>query len=175
EPASGLAAVTRNDPDHQRPPPSPSLPRPVPASDPPPPEGPGEGAVGFSRRPFAVRSSTVETKITLAVGQIRLLRPNDAPGVDRPIYVALLQEAPPTAWQVVPFSRFAEPAVPGEWLTGRNEPPLRVLGLWNTRLLPAPAVQRSWLVGELSETELERAHNVWRHCQPDQAAPVEWA
>jgi hypothetical protein len=88
----------------------------------------------------------------LAEGQIRLLFPDTPETRDRPVFVAVLQEQQ-SAFLVAPFGRFSEPALEGEWLTGRDAPGLRVLCVWNCFAWPPVRLLRSWLVDELSPTE----------------------
>ena len=99
-------------------------------------------------------------------GQIRLLHPVSAvPSLSRPIYIALLVEtgSPTDAFLAAPFSRFAEPAGPGEWRTGIRAMPLRILCLWNARLLPRSVVLQSWSAGRLSPAGIRQAMDVDRH------------
>lgn len=97
------------------------------------------------------------------IGQIRLLRPA---GLElrqaRPVYVLLLCMDGGAHW-VAPFSRFANPAVPGEWATGVESAPLRVLCLWNARLAPVQSLQAGWPAGSLPAAGVARALEVWRH------------
>ena len=99
---------------------------------------------------------------TLAAGDIRLLFPDVPATAARPRYVAILE--PPRAGRqlAAPFGRFAEPGLPGEWATGRTEPPLRVLCLWNARALPRAVVAKSWLVGRMTPRETADARSVRR-------------
>ncbi len=101
-----------------------------------------------------------------AVNDIRLLHPDVAPSAVRPIHVALLDRAPSGAWLAAPFSRFANPASEGEWMTGRRGAALRVLCLWNARWMPAATVLRSWRAGWLTGRERAgalRALEFWRN------------
>jgi hypothetical protein len=99
-------------------------------------------------------------------GDIRVLHPSSAPSAERPLHVALLDRAPSGAWLAVPFSRFANPASPAEWLTGRRAAALRVLCPWNVRWMPAATVLRSWRAGRLTPRERDgvlRVLDAWRH------------
>jgi hypothetical protein len=80
------------------------------------------------------------------IGQIRLLHPFSDETAERPRYVVVLKKNGDGSWLVAPFSRFSEPAVPGEWKTGREVPALRNLCIWNARSLPDSALARSWVV-----------------------------
>ncbi|NQU12239.1 hypothetical protein HQ590_15700 [bacterium] len=98
-------------------------------------------------------------------GQIRLLAPVTTANPDRPLYVAVLREESAGAWLIAPFGRFAEPAIPAEWQTGRTARPLRILCLWNTRFLPATILTSSWVVDQFTDQELEGALAVLDHHQ----------
>lgn len=95
-----------------------------------------------------------------AVGDIRVLHPASAPSAERPLHVALLDRAPSGAWLVAPFGRFANPASPGEWLTGRRVAALRVLCPWNVRWMPPATILRSWRAGRLTPRERDGALRV---------------
>ncbi|MCE9616472.1 MAG: hypothetical protein K8T26_19535 [Lentisphaerae bacterium] len=106
------------------------------------------------------------------VGQIRLLAPAAMSSSQvRPLYVAILARDAAGACEVAPFSRFAEPAFAGEWLTGRAALPLRVLCLWNTRALDATILATSWLVDALSLEELADAQAVRTHLTEGRTLP----
>lgn len=84
----------------------------------------------------------------LKPGAIHILRPVAASNqVFGPVYVLLVEfvDGVSGGWRMMPFGRYAEPAVPGEWATGQTWAPLRVLCLWNDRvvdpdrLIPEPA------------------------------------
>ncbi len=63
-------------------------------------------------------------------GEIYLARPSTEDW--GPVYV-LVVEAEASGIQIVPFGRYATPAVPGEWRSGMEAAPLRVLCGWNSR------------------------------------------
>jgi hypothetical protein len=63
----------------------------------------------------------------------------------------VLERSSSDAWLIAPFGRFSEPAVPGEWRTGRRSAALRVLCLWNAHDLPEAICSQSWVVDRLSE------------------------
>lgn len=89
----------------------------------------------------------------LAAGDIVLLPPDAEATRGRPMYVALVRSERPGLWLAVPFGRFAEPALPGEWATGRRAPTLRVLCLWNHGLLEEARLRHGWRVGRLTGRE----------------------
>jgi hypothetical protein len=68
----------------------------------------------------------------LREGDIMLLRPA-AKGAWSPVYVFLIDGSSNESWLGIPFSRYATPAVPGEWQTSFTAMPLRVLCFWNVR------------------------------------------
>ena len=110
----------------------------------------------------------------LNAGQVHLLYP--APGSSaamRPIYVAILTVRPDASCLVAPFSRFAGPAVPGEWRTGLRVPPLRILCLWNARIVPAAVLRAGWAGRRLTTRHLEQArelhHRISAGDQPNAA------
>lgn len=92
-----------------------------------------------------------------AVRQIRLLHPSDTGSSSRPLFVAIFAQPTPFLFRAAPFGRFAAPAVPGELETGRPQIPLRVLCVWNARVLHAAVCERGWPVGRLSAGEAAAA------------------
>lgn len=95
-------------------------------------------------------------------GQIRLFHPFSDKTAERPRYVVVLKENGDGSWLVAPFSRFSEPAVPGEWKTGREVPALRNLCIWNARLLPGSAIARSWVVDRMTTSRISQAVAIHR-------------
>ena len=93
----------------------------------------------------------------LEEGQIRLLA-----NTERLTYVALLKRWSVSSFVVMPFSRFNEPATDEEFKTeldgGRY---LRVLQAWNTRTLQDDTLKKSWLVGNLPQSDLDDAWSLW--------------
>ncbi len=75
-----------------------------------------------------------EPVVSPSPGDIYLLRP--ASSLWGPVYV-LVVDSDGATWRVIPFSRYATPAVPGEWLSGIDSVPLRVLCGWNARNVAA--------------------------------------
>lgn len=75
---------------------------------------------------------TIKPSTTPREGDIVILRP-DPNGVWSPVYVVLLEVSRDDGCLAIPFSRYAVPAVPGEWQTSFDAQPLRVLCFWNRR------------------------------------------
>jgi len=107
----------------------------------------------------------------VAVGQIRLLSPRILPKADSPVYVAVLRTWDKGWMLVAPYGPFAEPADPGELLSGRTDRALRILCLWNARSVPTSVLETSWIVDELSRKELEEAWAVFRSVSTGVALP----
>ncbi|HOW97601.1 MAG TPA: hypothetical protein P5567_02175 [Kiritimatiellia bacterium] len=108
-----------------------------------------------------------------APGQVRLLFPCTGPEGARLCYLAVLREVRPGHFLAAPFGRFSVPATPGEWRTPRAEAPLRVLELWNARVLSGAALAASWTVDELLPREREDALAVYQAWYARQAPPGE--
>jgi hypothetical protein len=98
-----------------------------------------------------------------AVGEIRLLHPAGVGGDQGPVYIVILENRPDNTFLIAPFGRFAEPALPGEWLTGLKPVPLRVLCLWNSRVVAEATLNRSWRAGRFSAVRLRQAMELHRH------------
>jgi len=81
----------------------------------------------------------------------------------RPVYVAVLRQTGGTSWMVVPFGRFADPAIPGELRTGLRALPLRVLCVWNAHVMTQEALARAWLCRKIAAGLVTRGLTVWRH------------
>ena len=105
-----------------------------------------------------------------AAGQVRLLSPLLTDTIEWPLYVALLCRES-YGFVLAPFGRFSEPAVPGELLSGRDTPALRVLCLWNARVPPARALRLSWVVDRLSGEESALFVAAWRHVRAHARPP----
>jgi hypothetical protein len=79
-----------------------------------------------------------------------------------PVYALLLEQgAEEGSWRAVPFSRYATPAVPGEWRTKLTADALRVLCFWNTREVE----ERRFLPGAVKhvpDAQRERIRGVHR-------------
>ncbi len=106
----------------------------------------------------------------VGVGQIRLLHPAAVPEADRPFYVAVLEARGPGLLLIAPFSRFAQPATEGEWVTGRKAKPLRVLCVWNARAVPVSLLRSGWAAGRLTAAERQAALTL-RRCLRGEAEP----
>ncbi|MFC1497233.1 hypothetical protein ACFLS1_02005 [Verrucomicrobiota bacterium] len=105
-------------------------------------------------------------------GQIRLLSPEISPVIDRPLYVAVLQESKHDSFLAAPYSRFSEPASNGELLTGRKVPCVKVLCLWNAHSIPSNILQKSWMVDDLSEDEKNEAMTLFKHLTEKANLPI---
>lgn len=98
-----------------------------------------------------------------AVGQVRLLPPVEAGGThERPVYVLVLECAGIGQWRVAPFSRFDNPATPGEWTTGLRALPMRVLCLWNARVVGQDMLGAAWFCRRVSAAQVGRALAAYR-------------
>jgi len=96
-------------------------------------------------------------------GQIILLPPSPVTrAAERPIYVLVLKKVH-DAFLVAPFSRFATPAIRGEWKAGLRAKPLRVLCVWNTQLVSSRALSTGWPSTVTKLQTVERALEVHRH------------
>lgn len=106
-------------------------------------------------------------------GQIRLLSPVNPGARNRPMHVAILREQSRESFLVAPFGRFFEPATPGELLTGRKVPCLRILCIWNACDLHVKILGKSWVVDEMSKKELDEALAVHRNINVGDKLPDE--
>jgi hypothetical protein len=131
----------------------------------------GEGVPGFLAS-SGPRILSAGENSQICAGQIRLLYPHAGATRMRLLYVAIL-EVNSARLLVAPFGKFTEPAMPGEWLTGRSEPGLRVLGLWNARSLPLSIIPDSWLVELLPESTVADARAVWESHHTGITLPAE--
>jgi len=120
-----------------------------------------------------VEAASTDDEPTLARGQVRLLWPEVSGAGDVPVYVAILDVDEHDRPLTVPFSRFAEPGLPGELATGIAARPLRVLCLWNAQHLPRATLCRSWLAAGLSNSELETAVTAYLCISADKTLPAE--
>lgn len=115
--------------------------------------------------------SALELEAPPAAGQVRLLSP-ELTGLEHPpLPVAILSSPTRGTCVVVPFSRFAEPALPGELALERDTAPLRVLCVWNHRTLSVAAVALSWVVDALQPPELADAQALLSHVQTEATLP----
>lgn len=120
-------------------------------------------------RPAAGREGGAGSGPPCEAGQVRLLHPGNRGAWHMPVFVALLKKVGASAFLVAPFSRFAEPALPAELLTGREAHPLRVLCLWNARSVPRDVVDPGWYVDTLAPEEIESALAV---CSAAEGGPL---
>lgn len=102
---------------------------------------------------------------TLKQGAIRLLAEELTNG-HRP-HVNVLVLGPwggkeSQSWLIAPYGPFSEPADESELKTGRDEPGLRVLCVWNARIVPSEVLLISWLLGEAEPDEVADALAVFR-------------
>lgn len=95
------------------------------------------------------------TGVVLRAGDIVLLPPEGEVSSVRPVYVALLDARADGNWLCAPFSRFSTPAMEGEYATGRNFDPLKVVCAWNAGNLPQAVLARGWLVERLGAADLK--------------------
>ena len=91
----------------------------------------------------------------LKAGDVVLLPPVGEVTSGRPVYVALLEEAPRGGWLCAPFSRFSTPATEGEFETDRGFDPLKVVCAWNANALSSPLLAQGWLVGHLAAPDVK--------------------
>jgi hypothetical protein len=83
----------------------------------------------------------------LEPGEVALLPPL---GEDDPPLYLLILASPNAEWiDCIPFSRFPEPATPGELLSGLEPDALRVLCLWNARQQPRNHTPSGWPLAAL--------------------------
>ena len=124
---------------------------------PPPPQEDGAPS-GDGRTEFGQSASDKTVGATGAVlrpGDIVLLPPDGEVTSARPVYVALLAARVYGSWLCAPFSRFSTPASEGEFATGRDFDPLKVVCAWNAHRLPQAVLERGWLVGQLGAQDLK--------------------
>jgi hypothetical protein len=105
--------------------------------------------------------------LLLPVGEVRLLSPLLTPDVERPVSVAVLQEA--GEWRlIVPFGPFSVPATPDELLLedldGASEEScsggLDVLQVREAVWVTRDQIQKSWSAGQLPPSTIEDAEAV---------------
>lgn len=110
--------------------------------------------------------------LPIKTGQVRLLHPAvRADSRVRPVYVVVLKEGA-GGWLIAPFSRFSEPATPGEWLTGLSAMPLRVLCLWNARVVRPDWLEKSWKAAALSKQKTDEALRLYRCIRQGESVPA---
>lgn len=106
----------------------------------------------------------------LVAGQARLISPRFLEGVDRPVAVLLLDQNFETdEWTILPLSPIDTPMRPGEWLTGWDEPFLRVLCFWNAGRVDGCVLEESQHLQSLGEDELAHCSKLleaWKSKEP---------
>lgn len=120
-----------------------------------------------------LEAAPTDDEPTLARGQVRLLSPEVSGAGDLPVYVAILDVDEHDRPLAVPFSRFAEPGLPGELETGITARPLRVLCLWNARRLPHATLSKSWLAAGLAAPETETLASACQCVNSGEPLPAE--
>lgn len=130
---------------------------------------PDAGAVGE----LAADIASTEDGPVPAPGQVRLFSPEPRAARHRALYVALLAWRGEDVLLAAPYGRFSEPAVPGELLTVRDTPALRVLCPWNARPLTVTLLQRTWFVDKLDDGETAEAVDLHRCMEQRHAIPAE--
>ncbi|HUD04244.1 MAG TPA: hypothetical protein VMR73_02005 [Candidatus Paceibacterota bacterium] len=109
----------------------------------------------------------------IRVGQIRLFSPQILPNCTRPVTFSVVANWDKTDGDelklIAPYGRYPEPAMPGEFRTGRPfeyslcDPNFSVLCLWNSYTVPTDVLTKSWLIDVVKEDELDDAWEVWKH------------
>ncbi|MDA0990073.1 MAG: hypothetical protein O3A51_04915, partial [Verrucomicrobia bacterium] len=98
---------------------------------------------------------------TVRAGDILLLAPRETWA--GPLFLAILRRDGADSFVCVPFSRFGEPALPGEWKTSRRAIYLRVLCLWNAVTVSGRTLRSGWLAGTCTDEEIRGAEAVDRY------------
>ncbi|HBA84650.1 MAG TPA: hypothetical protein DCZ95_11195 [Verrucomicrobia bacterium] len=92
-------------------------------------------------------------------GSILLLCPTEPLLSARPRYIAILNIGPDGQLLVAPFSRFSQPAIPGELNLGGEALLTRVLCIWNTRRVAT--LPPAWTAGMMAESERAKAMTIY--------------
>ena len=124
---------------------------------PPPPQEDGAPS-GDGRTEFGQSDSDKTIGATGAIlrsGDIVLLPPDGETSAARPVYVVLLDAGQDGGWLCAPFSRFSTPATDGEYATGRNFDPIKVVCAWNSGRLPKAVLERGWFVEHLGAPDVK--------------------
>ena len=108
---------------------------------------------------------------SIEVGQIRLFHPFSVATSGHLRYIVVLKRNNDESWLVAPFSRFCEPAVQGEYTTGKTAPALRTLCLWNARILPNLLIVRSWVVDRMTASRIAQAITIHDLLADDKPLP----
>ena len=113
-----------------------------------------------------------ETKLALACGgydkgvapgQIRILSKRFTEDPLIVPYVVVLEEWEDEMWLVAPFSQYATPATPGEMSSGINLLGQKVIQAWNARTVQESLIEMSFLYGELDESVVREAAELFRN------------
>jgi len=103
--------------------------------------------------------SSVSPYDPVRAGEIRLLSKKLTPNVDRPVYVAIIEEG--EGLTAYPFSAYPVPATQGELLLPGRDKKLSVVQAWNPFWLSEPEdLNAGWHVDDLSEDEAEAIRQV---------------
>ena len=103
-------------------------------------------------------ASIKEFDYNLQPGQIRLLA-----DLDHLTYIALLQRCKSDDYVTVAFSHYDFPATNEEIIVDEyNGAYIKVLQLWNTKVLPDYVLKKSWLCGILSDEVCKIALDFWQ-------------
>lgn len=125
---------------------------------------PASGSVPASPPPGLVAPFDT-ADVGFRAGAIRLLAHDQTKPDCRPLFVLILGpkgESESELW-IAPFGPFLEPASPGEWQTGEEDPDFAVLSLWNARLVTRESLARSWHTGALDAEQVTDALAILRH------------
>ncbi len=106
-----------------------------------------------------------------AAGQVRLLHPRSDITTCAPVYCAILVAGPDGPLLAAPFSRYQDPALPGELLVPGMPPGLCVLAVWNAALVHDDRLTSSWLAGKLKQRDLRRALRIHAALERDGRIP----
>ena len=99
----------------------------------------------------------------IEVGQIRLLSGALTPQFDYPVHFVVLDTWTKGCYLVASFSPYSSPATMTELLFPDNPPMQRVVSLWNTASVHTQKIQKSWIIGNFSKTELDDLWSIFRH------------
>ena len=91
----------------------------------------------------------------IKVGQIRLFSPSHI-NSERPRYFTII-DYKDGKYLIGTYSIFSSPALPGEFITGREHFSFRVLQIWDNIRLPKDTIEKSWLIDEMSKKELKES------------------
>lgn len=109
---------------------------------------------------------------TVTQGQVRILSKRFVADPQQVPYVAVIEQWEDDGWLVVPFSRYAYPATPGEMTTRIINCGLHVLQVWNARTVRTRLLEKSFLFGELDDRVRQNAADLFRHEISGKALPA---